>query len=72
VLEAAAPGRRRGLPPPRGGGVVCGILEKGLEEAEQAAGTDNAEGFSIVLLREEDLEAMTGEAGAQALEDGLV
>lgn len=73
MLEAAAPGRRRGSPPSRcGSGVVCGVLEEGLEEAEQAAGTDSAEGFGVVLLREEDLEAATGEAGAQTLEDGLV
>jgi hypothetical protein len=48
-------------------------LEEGLEEAEQAAGTNGAEGFGVVLLREEeDLEAETGEAGAKALQDGLV
>jgi hypothetical protein len=50
---------------------VCGVLEEGLEEAEQAASTDSAEGFSVVLLRE-DLEAATGEASTQTLEDGLV
>jgi hypothetical protein len=52
---------------------VCGVLEEGLEEAEQAAGTNGAERFGVVLLREEeDLEAETGEAGAKALQDGLV
>jgi hypothetical protein len=73
VLEAATPRRGQGLPPsPGGGGVARRVLKEGLEQAEQAAGTDSTEGFNIVLLREEDLEAVTGKAGAQTLEEGLV